>query len=101
MRLHRMLKLFPTALVCATLAISPALADDRLDKATTAVTGTLFEHDADEFSTYRIRNDGFAEVTFASNTPDALYSKILDALRKHPDINGVIAGRGGPACRRF
>jgi hypothetical protein len=42
-----------------------------------------------------------AGISFASNMPDALYSDLLAKLQKHPDINGVIAGKGGRACRRF
>lgn len=78
-----------------------ALADDALSKTNAAVTDVLFEYDADEFASYAIRNDGFLDITFARNTPDALYSEILNKLQKHPDIKGVLAGKGGPSCSRF
>lgn len=80
---------------------SSVLADDPESKTSAAVTGILFEYDADEFASYRIRDSGFLDITFARNTPDALYSEILNKLQKHPDINGVLAGRGGPTCSRF
>lgn len=70
-------------------------------KASSAVAEILFNEDADEFSTYRVNGKGFVNITFASNTPDAVYSNLLNRLKSHPDINGVLAGKGGPACRRF
>ena len=79
----------------------PVMAQDATSKTSTAVSGILFEYDADEFASYSIRDNGFLDVTFARNTPDALYSEILDKLQKHPDIKGVLAGKGGPVCPRF
>jgi len=54
--------------------------------------------DADEFSSYSIEDDGFLDITFARNTPDVLYSEILNKLQKHPDIKGVLAGKSGTSC---
>ena len=76
--------------------------EDAQSKADRAVANLLFEYDgAEEFASYLIRSDGLADISFASNMPDALYSELLAKLQKHPDINGVIAGKGGRACRRF
>ena len=50
---------------------------------------------AGEFASYLIRLDGLADISFANNMPDALYSELLAKLQKHPDINGLIAGKGG------
>lgn len=85
------------------LSALPACAeDDAQSKADRAVANLLFEYDgAEEFASYLIRPDGLADISFASNMPDALYSELLAKLQKHPDINGVIAGKGGRACRRF
>ena len=95
---------FITALtLLSVLSASPAWAeDDAQSKADRAVANLLFEYEgAEEFASYLIRPDGLADISFASNMPDALYSELLGKLQKHPDINGVIAGKGGRACRRF
>lgn len=88
----------------SALSALPAWAEeeDAQSKADRAVANLLFEYDgAEEFASYLIRPDGLADISFASNMPDALYSELLAKLQKHPDINGVIAGKGGRACRRF
>ena len=87
-----------------TLSIAdsaPALAEDLESKATDAVTAILFEHQAEEFATYRISNKGNVDIIFARNTPDLIYSVILNKLKHHPDIPGVLAGKGGPICNLF
>jgi len=78
-----------------------ALAKDIPSKANSAVTDIVFEYDANDFSTYAVRESGFVDVTFARNTPDALYGEILTKLKNHPDIKGVLAGKGGPGCSGF
>ena len=88
-------------MTCSIAGASPVLAEDAPEKTSAAVTNLLFEYDADEFASYRIRDNGFLDITFARNTPDALYSEMLNKLQKHPDIKGVLAGRGGPTCNRF
>ena len=74
---------------------------DAETKAAAAVAGILFDADADEFTSYRINEKGFVDITFARNTPDSIYSSLLQKLNNHPDIDGVLAGRGGPVCGRF
>jgi hypothetical protein len=95
-------------LICRCLLLSvllltvPALrAADEVDKASAAVTSILFESSADEFTTYVIKDDGWVDIIFARNTPDDVYSAILAKLQSHPDIKGVLAGRGGPTCALF
>lgn len=88
-------------MTCGIAGTGPVLAEDALSKTSAAVTNILFDHDADEFASYDIRDSGFLDITFARNTPDALYSEILNKLQKHPDIKGVLAGKGGPTCSRF
>lgn len=83
------------------MAAKPVMAEDAASKTSAAVTSILFEYNADEFASYNIRDNGFLDVTFARNTPDPLYSEILDKLQKHPDIKGVLAGKDGPSCSRF
>lgn len=88
-------------MTCGIAGASRVLAEDAPSKTSAAVTNILFEYDADEFASYGIRGDGFLDITFAHNTPDALYSEILNKLQTHPDIKGVLAGKGGPTCLRF
>ncbi len=92
-----------TLALLSAFSASPAWAEeDAQSKADRAVANLLFEYDgAEEFASYLIRPDGLADISFASNMPDPLYSELLAKLQKHPDINGVIAGKGGRACRRF
>jgi hypothetical protein len=94
--------LLSVLLVCGAVAATPARGEeDALSKAGTAVANVLFENDADEFASYGVRDNGFVDVVFARNTPDNLYNDILSKLQHHPDIKGVLAGKGGPTCSRF
>lgn len=88
-------------MACGIAVAGPVLAEDAESRTSTAVTGILFEYDADEFASYRISDNGYLDITFASNTPDALYSEILNKLQGHPDIKGVLSGKDGPSCSRF
>lgn len=79
-----------------------ALANEIESKASEAVANVLFDFDgSNEFVSYRVREDGFVDAVFARNTPEALYSEVVEKLRANPDIKGVLAGRGGPVCSRF
>ena len=88
-------------LSCLMCGATLAFAEDDVTRSTDAVTSILFDYNADEFATYVIHDDGSVDITFASNTPDALYSEILDKLLHNPDIKNVLAGKGGPACSLF
>lgn len=66
-----------------------------------AATRILFDYGADDFAAYQVKGDGYLHVTFARNTPDALYSEILNKLQNDPEIRGVIAGKVGAYCARF
>jgi hypothetical protein len=101
--MHRKLApyLLIASLILAGFAQTPARADDPASSASAAVSGILFEYDADEFASYVIKDSGHVEITFARNTPDAVYSEILNKLQTHAGIKSVLAGRGGPACSRF
>ena len=101
MRLKFVSYLCAMLVTCGIAGTSPIHAEDGLSKTSSAITNILFEYDAGEFTSYGIRDDGFLDITFARNTPDALYSEILNKLQKHPDIKGVLAGKGGPSCPRF
>lgn len=71
-------------------------------KASEAVANVLFDFDgSNEFVSYVVDSDGFVDAVFADNTPEPLYAEVIAKLRAHPDIKGVLAGRGGPVCSRF
>lgn len=75
---------------------------DPLARADAAVADILFGFDGSEqYTTYRVNEDGSVDLVFARNTPDALYEAILDKLQHHPDISSVLAGKGGPVCSLF
>jgi len=94
-------KILLTALLVAAFVAAPAHADDPMVRAGVAVANILFAHDGDQFTTYTVREDGFVDIDFARNTPEALYSQILGELQHNPDIKGVLAGKGGPVCSLF
>lgn len=58
-----------------------------------AVTNILFDESMENVS-YSFRNDGFVDIWFGPAVSDRDYSRIVERMRKHPDIPGVLAGRG-------
>jgi hypothetical protein len=88
-------------MLCGVVGTESVLAEDAESKTSAAVADILFKYNADEFSSYVIGEDGSLDFTFARNTPEVLYSKILNELKNHPDIKGVIAGKDGPTCSSF
>jgi hypothetical protein len=93
--------LLAVLIMLAASGVTPTQAEDAASAASAAVSGILFDYDADEFASYVINDKGYVDITFARNTPDAVYSEILNKLQTHPGIKSVLAGRGGPACSRF
>lgn len=92
-----MKKIIISLILC--LSVISVVADE-LDKADSAVANILFDYDgSQEFASYAINEDGFVDITFASNTPDKLYGEILTKMQNHPDIDGVLSGKGGPICK--
>ena len=69
----------------------PALAGQ--SESEDAVTGILFDESMENV-TYSLRGDGFVDIVFGVAVAEKDYSRILERLRKHPDIPGVLAGRG-------
>jgi len=93
---------FVVAMILLTLALVTPVSADKLQKADSAVANILFDYDgAQEFASYRVDENGFVDIVFARNMPDKLYSEILARLQNHPDIDGVLAGKGGPVCSLF
>lgn len=90
------------ALLLSLVGMPQAYAEDARYLADSAVADILFEYDgAETFATYTVNADGFVEISFARNIPDALYSEILGQLQSHENIQGVLAGTSGPACSMF
>ena len=94
-------------LVCLFSTTSVKADDDDIertpayDKAHLAVSNILFDYEEPgyTFASFRVNENGFVDILFASNMPDALYGEILTRLQQHPDISGVLASQGGPACK--
>ncbi len=62
-------------------------------EADSAVAAILFAQDMENVS-YSVRRDGYVDILFGAAVTDAEYSRLLDLLQHHPDIPGVLAGRG-------
>lgn len=101
MRILNQTRLLIVLLSSSLYFISPVFADDAETRATNALTSILFDNEAESFTSYRISKDGFVDIVFAKNTPDLTYSLILNQLKHHSDITGVLAGKGGPNCNLF
>ena len=87
-------------LMCLLLFATSQVHADALSKADLAVANILFDFDgSDQFASYRVNDDGFVDIVFARNMPDNIYGDILTRLQSHPDIDGVLSSKGGPACQ--
>lgn len=87
-----------------TLLLVPVFArgQDKSALAEKALTGLLFDEEADEFTAYRFINSrGYVEITFASNTPSDLAKSLMVKIRTLPDISGARESFAGAPCRRF
>ena len=73
------------------LATLPAHAGQ--SEAENAVTAILFDENMENIS-YSLRRDGFVDILFGVAVPESEYIRIVERLRQHPDIPGVLAGRG-------
>lgn len=85
------------AILAASCAPPPALAD--MEAAENAVTAILFDANMENVS-YAFRRDGFVDILFGVAVPEDEYRRIVEQIRSHPDVPGVLAGRGkGNYCR--
>jgi len=74
--------------------------DDPQLKADLAVANILFDYDgSSEFASYKISDSGFVDIIFATNIPEDLYVEIIDKMRAHPDISGILPSASGPSCK--
>jgi hypothetical protein len=79
------------AMFVSLLIALPALAGQ--SESEDAVTGILFEANMENVA-YSLRGNGFVDISFGIAVPEAEYIRIVERLRAHPDIPGVLAGRG-------
>lgn len=101
--MHSVLRYINVVLFVVTLTFfQSAQAEEHQQLADSAVANVFFDYDGSfEFASYKVDPKGFVDITFARNTPDSLYSEILNKLENHPDIDGVLAGKNGPTCSLF
>ena len=85
------MRYFFVAIVLAMLGTPSAFAG--AEEAENAVTGILFDANMENVS-YSFRKDGFVDILFGVAVPEAEYMRIVEQIRKHPDVPGVLAGRG-------
>ena len=67
-----------------------------------AVTEVLWNYeDSFDYVQYNVTASGHVDMTFAANTPDALYSDIVSKVRHHRGVDSVLAGKGRNVCPLF
>jgi hypothetical protein len=77
--------------LCFCMWCAPCLAGQ--SEADAAVAAILFEQNMENAS-YNVRPDGFVDILFGPAVLDSEYSRLLNLLKHHPDIPGVLAGKG-------
>jgi len=71
---------------CISLAADPQSAE-------AATADVLFNLDIENAS-YKVRHDGYVDISFGPRLPETDYQAAITALKAHPDIPGILAGRG-------
>jgi len=79
------------AVVFAFICVQSAVAGPV--EAENAVTNILFDQNMENVS-YSFRGDGFVDILFGVAVPEDEYIRIVGLIRKHPEVPGVLAGRG-------
>lgn len=79
------------AVFVSLLLVMPAYAGPM--ESEDAVTNILFDENMENVS-YSFRGDGFVDILFGPAVDEKDYIRIVERMRKHPDIPGVLAGRG-------
>ena len=93
-----MKRLWLVVVMLGSLWMTAAFADAMSD-ADAAVTDILWNYEgAAENAVYAVDARGNLDITFPRDVPDDVYIEIIDELKAHPDIKGVLAGKSGPAC---
>lgn len=75
-----------------TFASSTVMADEQ-DRAEQALADLLFDMDMENV-TYSVRGDGFVDILFGPSVSKEDYWATVQAIKKHPEIDGVLPGRG-------
>jgi hypothetical protein len=87
-----------TWILLLSLAGLPVSSWAGLTESEDALTAILFDENMENVS-YNLRGDGFVDILFGPSVSDETYSHILNRLKTHPDIPGVLAGKGkGDFC---
>lgn len=60
----------------------------------TATSDILFELEIENVS-FKVRHDGYVDILFGPSLPDKTMGEAVSKLKSHPDIPGILAGRGG------
>ncbi len=80
--------------ILGLFALLPLSALAGREEAENALTSILFEENMENVS-YSLRSNGFVEILFGVSVSATDYARVVERLRKHPDIPGVLAGKGG------
>lgn len=64
-------------------------------KATNALTSILFEYELDENASFEVMKNGFVNLRIQGFVSVKTYTKAIEELRAHKDIDGVFATQGG------
>lgn len=79
------------ASLIALLVSLPAIAGP--GEAENAVTNILFDENMENVS-YALRSNGFVDILFGVAVPEGEFTRIVERIRKHPDVPGILSGRG-------
>jgi hypothetical protein len=80
-----------TLCLLSTLA-GAAFGNDR-EAAADAAADVLFDLDIENVS-FKVRHDGYVDLVFGPGLPESRYRAAIRALKAHPQIPGILAGRG-------
>lgn len=78
--------------LCLTL-LSPMVCHAGQAEADAAVASVMFDQGTENAS-YSVRRDGFVDILFGAAVSEREYIRLVELLKRQPDIKGVLAGRG-------
>lgn len=62
-------------------------------EADAAVASVMFDQGMENVS-YSVRRDGFVDILVGPAVSESEYIRLVELLKRHPDIKGVLAGKG-------
>ena len=92
--MDRRIKALPVTLLAAALLIATSARAGDPDTTLAAVADVLFDMGIENAS-FKARHDGHLDIEFGPSLPDEQYAAAIARLKAHPDIPGLLAGRGG------